>query len=139
MKLITKHLVQFSLLFLLGTIVFRFGLSRLLDNGQFTLVWVLAALYFFYNFYIGWVNGKNDYQSLPLYDIGFRFHLATYAIFVIVSWLWFQTGLASVNEKIETLFITAAIWGFFIIIHSVFFFVSRKDAINGINREDVFE
>ena len=89
MKKLTRNLMFFALGLTILTILFRFGLSYLLQSQQFSNVWLLAVLYGIIVFIMGWIFGKKERLSLPLYDIGFRFHLATYIICNSIAELWF--------------------------------------------------
>lgn len=75
MKTITKNLIAFSIGLIVLTIAFRFSLSSMLQNRLFSSVWIVATIYGILIFIIGWIFGKKDKLYLPLYDIGFRFHL----------------------------------------------------------------
>jgi len=139
MKAITKNLMNFSIFFFLGAIVFRYGLSQLIENRDYTMIWIIAITYFFFNAIIGWIYGKRDYEILPLYDIGFRFHFATYLLFNLVSVAWFLFGFHSYRENIGIVYTTALFWGIGLLIHFIFYLITRKNSINGLNREDIFE
>lgn len=139
MKTITKNLMYYAIFFFTAAIVFRYCLSATLENRSFTLVWILAVGYFLFNFFIGWFFGKKDYESLPLYDIGFRIHFLTYILFNMVSVLWFLFGFNSQFENIGIVFSIALFWGIILLLHFVFYLIERKRTINGLNKEDIFE
>ncbi len=139
MKVITKNLMYFAILFIMGAIVFRYGLSHFLENHSYNLVWILAAIYFLFNFFIGWFFGKRDYETLPLYDVGLRFHTVTYLLFNIVSGLWFSIGFHSHFESIRIVYVTAFFWGIGLLIHFIIYLKTRKNAIKGIKKSEIFE
>lgn len=139
MKSLTKNLIFFAALFLFGAIVFRFGLSHFLENRSYSYVWFLAALYFIYNFVIGWIFGKRDHESLPLFDMGFRFHFVSYLLFNGVSLAWFLLDLNSQSENIGVVYTTAIVWGFFVGGHYILYLFAQKHAIKGINKEEIFD
>lgn len=139
MKALTKNLMYFMIFFFMGAIVFRYSLSYFLENRTYALVWIIAVIYFFFNFFIGWFFGKRDYETLPLYDIGFRFHFATYLLFNTVSVLWFLFDFHSHFESIRVVYVTALFWGIFIIIHFVIYLITRRNAILGIEKSEIFE
>ena len=139
MKALTKNLLYFMFFFTIGAIVFRYGLSSFLENRTYSLVWIIAVIYFFFNFFIGWYFGKRDYETLPLYDIGFRFHFATYLLFNTVSVLWFLFDFHSHFESIRVVYVTALFWGIFIIAHFVIYLINRRNAILGIEKSEIFE
>lgn len=139
MKALTKNLMNFGIFFFIGAIVFRYSLSHFLDSHSYGLVWITAVIYFFFNFIIGWFFGKRDYESLPLYDIGFRFHFVTYLLFNVVSLAWFSLGFHSHFENIRIVYLTALFWGIGLLIHFILYLIARKNSINGLNREEIFE
>jgi len=139
MKALTKNLMYFMFFFFIGTIVFRYSLSYFIENRTYALVWIIAVIYFFYSFFLGWIFGKRDYETLPLYDIGFRFHFVTYLLFNTVSVLWFLFGFHSHYESIRIVYGTALFWGIVIIIHLAYYLITRKNAILGIEKSEIFE
>lgn len=139
MKSITSNLVKFAIIFALGSIVFRFGLSWFLSNHKFTEIWILAIFYFILNFSLGSFFGKRDYESLPLNDIGFSFHLTTYLIFNLISELWFLFNLNSKYENVKTFHLILVFWGIGILIHFIIYLFTRKNVIKGINKSDIFD
>jgi hypothetical protein len=106
---------------------------------MFGIVWIVTAAYGVSVFIIGWVFGKRDRLHLSLYDIGFRFHFATYIICNLIAESWYLLGLQSDCEKISTVHLTAFIWGIGIIIHFVIYLITRKNAIKGIKKSEIFE
>ena len=139
MKSLTKNLIYFAIFFFIGVIVFRYSLSYYIENQLFNATIIIAVIYFLYNFGIGWFFGKKDHESLPLYDIGFRFHFVTYLLFNIMSILWFQLGLNSHYESIRVVYITALFWGIGLLIHFILYLFARKNSINGLNKNEIFE
>ncbi|WP_134088094.1 hypothetical protein [Olivibacter sp. XZL3] len=87
----------------------------------------------------GWFFGRKDANFLPLYDIGFRFHLATYVIYHGISLLWFALALNAKQETIDSLYRSLLLWGFFLAIHFIFYLRTRKDTIKNLSKDDLFE
>lgn len=139
MKSLTKNLVNFSIFFFMGAVVFRYCLSNCIENHYTNLLWATTLTYFFFNLFIGRLFGKRDYEVLPLYDVTFRFHLATYAIFNGVSVLWFFMHFNAHFEDVRAVYITAAYWGIGLTIHFISYLVAGRNTINGISKEDIFE
>lgn len=139
MKALTKNLMYFAFFFLVGTVVFRFCLSHFLETHMYSLVWVIAIFYFFFNLFIGWFFGKRDYEMLPMHDVGFRFHFVTYLLFNSASVLWFLFDFHSRSESIGVVYITALFWGLLLLTHLVFYLNARKNSIKGLSKEDLFE
>lgn len=139
MKLLTLNQLRFAAIFAITNIVFRIGMSRLLDAKEFTWAWVVAALFAVIAFSVGWYFGRKDHESLPIYDVGFRFHLTTYVLHNLIAEGLHLFSLNSVYETIETVHLTALFWGVFILLHFVLFMYTRKNAIKGISKTDIFE
>jgi hypothetical protein len=139
MKLFTINQLKYAASLVLITIAFRYALSSQLEASQFTLVWVLAAAYAILIYAVAWIFGKKDYESLPLYDVGFRFHLTTYVLCNLIAEIWFYFGLQSKHENIRIIHITAIAWGVGLLIHFLIFLFTRKDAIKGIEKSEIFE
>ena len=139
MKSITKNLVYFSIVLFITTILFRYVLSSMLQNRLFSLIWFFVIGYGVTIFIFGWIFGKRDQLTLPLYDIGFRFHLATYIICNLIAEGWYLLNLQSDYENIRSVHLTVIIWGVFLLIHYILFLVTRKNAIKGIKRSELFE
>lgn len=139
MKTITPFLLKFALTALILTIIFRYFLSYGIENKSSIIITFSAIIYGVSMFISGWIFGKKDGEYLPIFDVGFRFHLTTYLIHNIISELWFIFGFNSHYEKIGTIHSTAIIWGIFLIIHFIFFLWARKNSINNLNKEDLFE
>jgi len=139
MKLITKNLLRFSLGLVLLTIIFRFSLSCMLQYGLGYWAFIVGFVYGILVFALGWVCGKKDKLHLPLYDIGFRFHLATYIICNLIAALWFLFGFQSNLESMDNLVHTVIYWGIGLLIHFILYLYTRKYAINGIKRSRIFD
>jgi hypothetical protein len=90
-------------------------------------------------FTIGWIFGKKDKMNLPLYDVGFRFHLVTYIFCNLIGELWFLIGLQSEYENVRTVHLTAVFWGLGLLFHFIIYLITRKNAIKGIKKSEIFE
>lgn len=139
MKHLSKNLVYFGIGLLALTVLFRFLLSHLLQATHFDAVWYLAAGYTVTVFGLGWHFGKKDKLYLPLFDIGFRIHATTYLISNVVAESWSLLGLLSDYESPHIIHWTALFWGLGLMLHGLLFLLSRKHAIKGIKRSDLFE
>ena len=138
MKFATKNLVYFAVVSTALTLVFRFSLSALLAISC-DFYYVPAILYSLSMTAAGWYFGRKDGRALPIYDVGFRFHLITYVQYFAVTGVWFLFGLNAEVEKGEKKLITALVWGFFLTIHFVYYLISRKKTIDGLKKEDLFD
>ncbi|MDX9845862.1 MAG: hypothetical protein RBT74_02675 [Tenuifilaceae bacterium] len=139
MKYITANQLRFAAILFLFTVPFRLGLSRLLDAQMFTTAWVVASIYAVAVFITGWILGRKDHESLPLYDIGFRFHLTTYIICNAVAEILFLLDFNSRYENINVVHLTAIYWGVFLVLHFIAFLATRRYAIKGISKSEIFE
>jgi len=138
MKFVTKYLVYFAVIATALTLAFRFALSTLLAN-ECNFYFVAAIIYSLCMFAAGWYYGFKDGRELPIYDVGFRFHLITYVQYFAVTGVWFLLGFNAEIEKGEKKLITALIWGFFLIIHFVYYLIARKKSVDGLKKEDLFD
>ena len=139
MKAITSFLLKFALVASVLALIFRYFLSYGIENKSPMIIIISSVLYGVAMFTNGFYFGKKDGEYLPIYDVGFRFHFTTYLIHNAISELWFVFGYNSRYEKIEVIHATAIIWGLFLIIHFIFFLRTRKNTINSLNKEDLFE
>lgn len=139
MKYITINQLRFAAALVVFTIAFRFGLSQALDAKEFTTVWIIAVIYGVAIFAVGWIFGRKDNETLPIYDIGFRFHLTTYIICNSIAEVWHLLKYNSRYEDIKTVHFTAILWGVFLFIHFIIFLATRRNAIKGINKSEIFE
>jgi hypothetical protein len=76
---------------------------------------------------------------LPIYDIGFRFHLVTYLTHNIVSVVWFKIGFESRYENMSIIYTTALIWSVFLIMHFLYYLSARKSSIKNLKKNELFE
>jgi len=139
MKTITQYLLRFALTIIVLTIIFRYFLSYGIENHSTIIIILSAVIYFLSMFVSGWYFGKKDGEYLPIFDVGFRFHLTTYLIHNAISLLWIGLGLGSKYEKLSLSIMIAIYWGIFIIVHFIFYLWARKNSIDNLDKEDLFE
>lgn len=139
MKTITSYLLGFIVSVIILTILFRFFLSYSLANKEITVQVLSCVVYFIGMFSSGWYFGKKDGNYLPIYDVGFRFHLSTYLVFNLISELWYIFEFNSSYEKIKYIHLTAIIWGIFVLIHFFYYLWSRKQTIDNLEKSELFE
>ena len=137
--LITPNLLKFTLTTVILTIIFRIGLSTSITNKMIIAVIISAVVYAILMWFNGSYFGRKENEYLPIYDIGFRFHLSTFLAHNVVSVLWFVFGFESHYENIKTIYITALIWSVFLILHLVYFLYVRKSSIKNLDKDDLFE
>ncbi len=138
-SLITPNLIKFTLATIILTIIFRIGLSTSITNKMTIAVIVCSIVYGILMWFNGSYFGRKDYEYLPIYDIGFRFHLSTFLTHNVVSILWFVFSFESKYENIKVIYITALIWSVFLIIHLIYYLSVRKSSIKNLDKEDLFE
>lgn len=130
--MITKNLIYFGVLFALLTVGFRALLSfhLIFDNVvPHTITYGIVALV------LGLYFGFKDKNELPIFDVGFRFHCATFLIFFMISII-----LRSLGFGLELDILAGAkVWGIFLSIHFVIYMILRSRGIKGLSREDIFE
>lgn len=139
MKVFTKNLRLYAILILLHTILFRFGLSSMLEAEKYGGVIVFAVIYGLLMALTGWLTGRRDGKDSFLFDAGFRWHCTTYLVWGLISEAWFLLGLNAAGEKIRQVHTTLLIWGCFLLIHLIIFLVLRKKTIKGVHKADIFE
>lgn len=139
MKSITMNLVKFAVLLSLFTILFKFALREMLANEQFAPAWLVAALYGVIIFVIGWIFGKKEKESLPLYDVGFRFHLITFLVFNIITGVWHFLDFESQSRNVKPFYWMTLFWGIGLLLHFIIYLITRKNAIKGLNKSALFE
>ena len=139
MKTITPSLQRFALTTTILTVVFRYFLSYGIES-QNQLVMILSAiLYGLSMFAAGWYFGVKDGEYLPIFDVGFRFHTTTYVIHNGISLLWIGLGFGSHYEKIDTPLMTTIYWGVFLFIHFLFYLWARKNSIDDLDKDEIFD
>ena len=138
-NLLTPNLVKFTILTILLTVLFRIALSSFITNQMIVAVVMTSIVYGVLMWFNGSFFGRKDYEDLPIYDVGFRFHLATFLTHNVISILWFSFGFQSKYESVRIIYLTAAIWSLFLLTHFIYYLSVRKSTVNGLDREDLFE
>lgn len=139
MKSITTYQIGFAAIAIGITILFRCLLTFFLNQQQYVLTWILAALYFVSMFSTGWYFGKKANQSLPVASLTFRFHFYTFIIFSFISLLWFKLNLAGVHENFESFKRGTFIWLIILLLHFGMYLLKGRNTIKGITKTDIFE
>ncbi|MFV0540062.1 MAG: hypothetical protein ACK5MZ_02340 [Aestuariibaculum sp.] len=139
MKTITPYLLRFALTITVLTLVFRFFLSYGIAHQSNLITILSAALYFMAMFASGWYFGQKDGEYLPIYDVGFRFHLTTYLVHTGITFLWILLGFGAEAERIGISVYIAVYWGIILLAHFVFYLWARKQAIDSLDKDDLFE
>lgn len=138
-NLLTANLLKFTLSAIVLTILFRIALSSFITNKMIGALLISAIAYGILMWISGYFFGKKDYENLPIHDVGFRFHLATFLAHNLISILWFTFGFQSKYEDIGIIYLTAGIWGVFLLAHFIYYLSMRKSTVNNLGREDLFE
>ena len=139
MKIITQNLLLYALLLLIYTVLFRFGLSSLLDAERWVWVLVIAVAYGAMIFVTAWMTGKRDGMNNFLFDAGFRWNLTTGLVWGGASEAWFLLGFHSAHETIRVVHITLLIWSGFLILHLILFLILRRRTIKGVHKTNIFD
>lgn len=139
MKLITPSLLKFTATILALTILFRHFLSASIAVHSSGRIIVTAVVYGLCMFLSGFYFGGKESRRLPISDVGFRFHLATYIVVIGVSELWFVLGLNAPGETVTGTNYTALIWGVLLVLHFVYFLIARRHTIKYIDKRELFE
>ncbi|MBZ9631910.1 hypothetical protein LB465_14065 [Salegentibacter sp. LM13S] len=139
MKTITLYLMRFALTVTILTILFRYFLSYGIENLSGIIITLSAGIYGILTFVAGWYFGRKDGEYLPIFDVGFRFHLTTFLIHNGISLLWIGFGFGSKSENLNAPIMGAIIWSVFLLIHFIFYLWARRNSIHNLNKEDIFE
>ena len=139
MKTITPYLLKFALTATILTIIFRYFLSYGIENHSTTIIGVSAVTYGAAMFISGWFFGRKDGEYLPIFDVGFRFHLTTYIVHNGISLLWIGLNFGSKYESINLPIMIAIYWGVTLLFHFILYLWARKNSINNLDKEDIFD
>lgn len=139
MKLITPNLLKFSAFSLLLTALFKWRLNEAIENKivvaivlssvVYALLLLASALYF----------ARKDKEYLPIFDIGFRFHLAIYTTYHLIASIWTYLDLEAPNTSTSIPKYVALGWLILICIHFIFLQILKKRSISNLNKKDIFE
>ena len=139
MRTITPYLLKFALTAAILTVIFRYSMSYGIETKSTITIALSAMIYGVSMFVFGLYFGKKDGEYLPIYDVGFRFHLTTYILFNGISLLWIGLGFGSTYEKFNLPFMIAIYWGTILLLHFIFYLLARKNSISNLDKEDIFE
>ena len=135
----TLNLIKFTIASVLLAILFRYFLSSGIEEQNYYLIISSAVSYALLMALSGYYFGRKEYEKLPIYDIGFRWHLATFLTHNIVSVLWFTFEFQSKYETINVIYVTTIAWSVFLLIHLFIYLSMRKNAIKQLDKEELFE
>lgn len=139
MKLLTINQFKFGFYLLLLTILLHAGITLSLNAEAYTFLWILVPLFAIPVIIIGWRYGKKDGESIPFANTGFKFHLITYIVSIIVPELKHILGLASYSENVSSIHLTAFYWGLGVLLHFILYKFFQEQTIKGIGKSNIFE
>lgn len=139
MKIFTKHLWIFIGLMAVYTLAFRIGLSYCIGHSAWIILGISTLVYGLAIFFTTWFLGSAEAQKNPFFDLGLRFHVASFLTWSAVSFGWFYLGNPNRYEHVEDIFHILVYWGLIMIIHTIAFLITRKDTIRGIRKDQLFE
>jgi hypothetical protein len=134
MRYVTPQLLGFGATTLVLSIGFFFYLYSSLETREYSYIWVAAISYGLLMFLNGFVWGWFDSVRKSQHDLGFMYHLYTFAIVNLVNLV--LMSIFGYTEQYLRYFLLFHIlcWGFGLSMH---YFGSRK-RIKGMNKEDLF-
>jgi len=135
----TTNLIKFAITSILLTVMFRYFLSMGIANQNNILIIASALTYGILMGFSGYYFGSKEYEELPIYDIGFRWHLTTFIVHNSISVLWFVFDFQSKYETINVIYVTTIAWSVFLLIHLFIYLSMRKNAIKQLDKEELFE
>ncbi len=139
MKFVTHNLLCYTLVFIALTVLMKVGITAVLDARLYNLPWFIGGAYGVITFAIGWFFGKRDSRSLPLYDAGLRYNLATFVVFATVSEGWHALGWMSEYDSVWPWRVVEIVWAVFLAANFVTYLLVRKKTIRGIEKNDLFD
>lgn len=139
MKLLTVNQFKFGFYLLLLTIMLHAGITLSLNAESYTFLWAMVPIFVIPVVIIGWRFGRKDGESIPFANTGFKFHLITYVVSMIVPELKFLFGLASSSEDVSTTHMTAISWGLGVLLHYILYKFLQEKTIKGIGKSNIFE
>ncbi len=146
MKVFTNRLWHFAGCALVVSIAFQFAMNLFVLNSLTAIL--IALVYFCIMYLVGWYFGKKDYQENNIYDIGIRWHVVTFLICNGLGYLfWYlffheaqdKVSLGTARSALTIINWTALFWGISVVIHFIVFLFTRKNAIKGYDKTEIFE
>jgi uncharacterized membrane protein AbrB (regulator of aidB expression) len=137
MKVFTLKFGQFIIGAFLLTVVFRYALNLSISVDSWLLSLLFSVVYFCLMFLCGWYFGKRDSVENNVYDIGFRYHVATYVLCVGISYVFYYMGWNT--ESLNSMTITAISWGVGLLVHFILFLVEQRKTIKGYVKDEIFD
>ena len=137
MKVFTLRFGQFIVGALLLTVIFRYVLNLSIGEESLNIGILSSVIYFCLMFMCGWYFGKKDATENGFYDIGFRYHAATYVICVGISYVAYYVGLNT--ESLWSMTITALSWGIGLLVHLIVFLLGQRRTIKGYAKDEIFD
>lgn len=110
-----------------------------LNAGSSLFTFLTAGLYAAGMFAAGWYWGRKDTEYLPVYNVGFRYHLATYIVHNGAFELWALLGLNNAYDPPRMTHYVAAAWGVVLVVHFILYLGARKKAIDNLDSSELFE
>lgn len=141
-KVFTKRLWQFAGCALTATIAMYLAFYFIAINFALRVI-ILSVLYFCAMYSLGWYFGKKDYVEHNIYDIGIRWHAVTFIVCVGMHYLYTFIFCRFIDTPRVFFALytnnTIVLWGLILLVHFILFLRTRKNAIKGYNKEEIFE
>jgi hypothetical protein len=131
----TRNLAIFTAVAAVFGLAFHSNLTRLLLNEEYGWIPFWAAGYALGMFAAGFGLGRMDRQRATRADLGFQYHLLTFAV-TIPIWGYFHLGRVELGFSPFWLdFGLMAIWTLILLVH----WRASTRSIKGMRREEVFD
>ncbi len=135
MNFINKYIISFTLLAVVYSTSFYFGMEYMANNNLHSRLWIISLAYAVALFLSGLLIGRKDiYEG----HMGLNYHMATYLVCNVVPILLIATGLLTVFTYSSVLSMSL-FWGLFAIPHIILYFVRRKRNIRGFDKKELFD
>lgn len=137
MKALTIRLGQFAICALVLTVLFRYTLNLCIEANNVIGTTTCSIVYGVLMFLVGWYFGTKDAKENEVHDIGFRYHLVTYILFIGIGYGVHYFGWNA--ESLRAMTITAISWGIGLLIHFIFYLIEQHKTIKGYAKDEIFQ
>ena len=137
MKALTIRLEQFAICALVLTVLFRYTLDLCIEANNVIGTTTCSIVYGGLMFLVGWYFGTKDAKENEVHDIGFRYHLVTYILFIGIGYGVHYFGWNA--ESLRAMTITAISWGIGLLVHFIFYLIEQRKTIKGYAKDEIFQ
>ena len=137
MTALTIRLGQIAICALVLTVLFRYALNLCIEANSVIGTTTCSIVYGCLMFLIGWYFGTKDAKENEVHDIGFRYHLVSYILFIGIGYGVHYFGWNA--ESLRAMTITAISWGIGLLVHFIFYLIEQRKTIKGYAKNEIFQ